>query len=99
MSTISSWPYPDILSTASIIQYSCDWETKFPESEQQKVYTSTADGSSYRPTLNLDSDAIDNTYNLEISFNINSTKGLASSLVVVYERIKWKVGHAAVSNL
>lgn len=104
LSTTSAWPCPDVLSTPNIAQHgSTDWETIFPVDERQRVYTghspSPEDASTSPPSLDLDSDAINDTNGLQIHFDIDSAGGFASSLAVAREGLKWKAGRAAVSNL
>lgn len=70
-----------------------------------KVYTghspSPEDALTSPPSLDLDldSDTSNNTNDLQIHFDIDSASGLASSLAIAQEGLKWKASRAAVSNL
>lgn len=91
---------PDILRVPTIVQRKDHFTGQISSKQKQQIYCGISAGSSHTESVHvcLATDHLSDTVT-EVTFDIDSIVGFASSLAVARQRVQWNPTQIAVSNL
>src|SRR5262249_2539353 len=98
---VISWPCPDTLSKEKIGDIEGSWADRFPPPQRRKVYCGwEGEGESEgAPSVSMASEEALLHVPVDITFDIDSVGGYATSLAVARNGIRWNPVPPPVSNI